>query len=119
MKKCMKLLEPPTFEAYRQAQPQGSWDQMPNDPFHGGQQAYTDVKRTLVRGQRCLCAYCEIEIAGGTDDADIDAKKHEQRVEHFLASQGRSEWYPQLVAPLAQSAVCLGRLQRPPGRCFG
>ncbi len=114
MKKCMKLSEPPTFEAYRQAQPQGSWDQMRNDPFHGGQQAYTDVKRTLVRGQRCLCAYCEIEIAGGTDDADIDAKKHEQRVEHFHPKEDRSgtlNWslhWPNLWA------VCLGGSQRPP-----
>ena len=50
MKKCRRLPEPPTLEAYRQAQPQGSWDQMRNDPFHGGQQASTDGKRTLVQG---------------------------------------------------------------------
>jgi uncharacterized protein (TIGR02646 family) len=39
--------------------------------------------RTLVIGQRCLCTYCEIKIADGTSDAEIGAKTHEQRVEHF------------------------------------
>jgi len=56
MKMCPKLPEPPSLTAYRLAQPQAQWDTMKDDAFHGGQQAYGDVKRTLVRGQRCLCA---------------------------------------------------------------
>lgn len=114
MKTCQKLAEPPALAAYRQAQPQASWDKMKEDPFDGGQQAYTDVKRTLVRGQRCLCAYCEIQIAGGMNDADIDAKKDEQRVEHFHPKEdwsGTLNWslhWPNLWA------VCHGGSQRPP-----
>jgi uncharacterized protein (TIGR02646 family) len=37
----------------------------------------------LIRGQRCLCAYCETRIAEGISDAEIEARKAEQRVEHF------------------------------------
>ena len=114
MKKCRKLSEPPTLEAYRLAQPQGSWDQMRNDSFYGGQQAYTDVKRTLVRGQRCLCAYCEIEIAGGMDDAGINAKKHEQRVEHFHPKEDRSATLNWALHWSNLWAVCPGGSQRPP-----
>lgn len=114
LKLCKKLAEPPTLNRFRQEQPRGIWDQMRDDPFHGGQQAYRDVKRTLVKGQRCLCAYCEIHIAGGTTDRQIDARRHEQRVEHFHPKDDTTyppNWglhWPNLWA------VCLGGSQRPP-----
>jgi uncharacterized protein (TIGR02646 family) len=114
VKRCKKLPEPVSLGAYRSAQPEGRWDQMRDDPHHGGQQAYRDVKRTLVRGQRCLCAYCEIRIAEGTSDTEIDAKSHEQRVEHFHPKEDLSRprnWalhWPNLWA------VCQGGSQQPP-----
>lgn len=83
MKTCRKPPEPPSLASYRAARPSSTWDDTRSDPFHGGQQSYQDVKRALIRSQRCLCAYCEIRIADGTDDAALDARKHEQRVEHF------------------------------------
>ncbi len=83
MKICRKRPEPVSLTKYREAQSDGTWEEMRDDPFHGGQQAYKDIKTTLVKGQRCLCAFCEINIADGTDDESIEAKKHLQRVEHF------------------------------------
>ena len=112
MKNCRKLPEPPALTAYRQAKPAAIWDQMRNDPFDDGQQAYLDIKHTLVKGQRCLCAFCEISIADNTDDATIEAKKHMQRVEHFHPKSdqnGPINWalhWPNLWA------VCLGGSQR-------
>jgi uncharacterized protein (TIGR02646 family) len=114
VKACLKLPEPASLTAYRQAQPSASWDNMRNDSLHGGQQAYLDVKRSLIRGQRCLCAYCEIRLADGLDDQAIDAKRHEQRVEHFHPKSDNSgplNWalhWPNLWA------VCLGGSDRPP-----
>jgi hypothetical protein len=62
MKICKKMPEPASLDAYRSAQPEGTWDQMRDDPYHGGQPAYRDIKSTLVKAQRCLCAYCEIRM---------------------------------------------------------
>ena len=115
MKRCLKHPEPPSLVSYRQAQPNSTWEQMKNDPHHGGMQTYRDVKRTLVRGQRCLCAYCEIRIADGTTDAAIEATIHRQRVEHFHPKSDLNSppnWalhWPNLWA------VCLGGSQVPPG----
>lgn len=114
MKRCQKLAEPPSLSAYRQAQPDASWERMRDDPIHGGQEAYSDSKRTLVKGQRCLCAYCEIRIADGTDDASIHARRHEQRIEHFHPKRDRNgpvNWalhWPNVWV------VCHGGSQRPP-----
>src|SRR4051794_17876168 len=86
---------------------------MRNDPHHGGQQAYRDIKRTLVRAQRCLCAFCEMRIADGTDNAALDARKSEQRVEHFHPKDDTvrpPNWalhWPNLWT------VCLGGSRRP------
>lgn len=115
MKKCQKLPEPAALVAYRQALPDGAWEVMRNNPFHKGQEAYRGIKTILVRGQRCLCAYCEIRIADGMDDHTIDAKKQEQRVEHFHPKEdqdGPMNWaldWPNLWA------VCHGGTPRPPG----
>lgn len=83
MKTGRKMEEPSTLTAYRAACPESTWNEMRDNPFHGGQSAYRDIKTTLVRGQRCLCAYCETRIADGTTDHEINARKTEQRVEHF------------------------------------
>ncbi|MCX6879293.1 MAG: TIGR02646 family protein [Verrucomicrobia bacterium] len=83
MKLCLKLPEPPTLTLYRAANPEATWDEMRDDPFHGGQKAARDVKRTLIRGQRCLCAFCECRLAEDCSDAAIDTRSSHQRVEHF------------------------------------
>lgn len=114
MKKCQRLPEPTALAAYRQAQPFGTWDAMRNDPFHGGQEAYRDIKTTLVRGQRCLCAYCETRIADGTDDQTIDVKRHEQRVEHFHSKEDQSGPVNWALDWSNLWAVCHGGSQRPP-----
>lgn len=114
MKWVQKLAEPTTLATYRQAQPEGSWDEMRNDPFHEGQQAYLDIKHTLVRGQRGICAYCEIKLADNLEPETIYRKRHEQRIEHFHPKDDHSgdmNWalhWPNLWA------VCLGGSQPPP-----
>ena len=113
MKLCKKLPEPATLVAYRTAQPQGSWDDMHDDALNGGQQAYPEIKRTLVRGQRCLCAYCEIRIADGCDDQAIDARKHEQRIEHFHPKSDSSGSVNWALLWSNMWAVCHGGSQRP------
>ena len=87
---------------------------MRNDSLHGGQQAYLDVKRSLIRGQRDLCAYCEIRLADGLDDQAIDAKRHEQRVEHFHPKSDNSDPLNWALHWLNLWAVCLGGSDRPP-----
>jgi uncharacterized protein (TIGR02646 family) len=114
LKSCAKLPEPASLAAYRHAQPEGTWDQMRDDPHHGGQQAYKDIKRTLVAGQRGLCAFCETRIADGMSDAEIAAKSREQGVEHFHPKDDVTRppnWalhWPNLWA------VCLGGSEAPP-----
>lgn len=83
MKTGLRPAEPASLIAYKQAQPNSSWDEMKEDPHHGGQTAYRDIKVTLVRGHRCLCVYCETRIANGTSDEEILASRRDQRVEHF------------------------------------
>lgn len=108
MKRSAKLLEPPTLTAYHTAQPGGTWNGMRDDPLDGGQQAYRDIKRTLLKAQRCLCAFCETKIADGTTNSQLDARKDEQRVEHFHPKSDKCQppnWalnWPNLWA------VCLG-----------
>ncbi|WP_143393650.1 retron system putative HNH endonuclease [Fimbriiglobus ruber] len=105
--------EPESLSAYRTARPNGTWEQMRNDPHDGGQQAYLDVKESLVKGQRCLCAYCEMRVEAGTGAAEIRAAKNLQRVEHFHPKSdtiGATNWalhWPNLWA------VCLGGSQKP------
>lgn len=114
MKMGQKLPEPTTLEIYRQAQPQASWDEMRNDPFHGGQQAYLDSKQTLIKGQRGLCAYCEIRIADNLAPETIATKRHEQRVEHFHPKEDRDGSINWALQWSNLWAVCLGGSQRPP-----
>lgn len=83
MKPCLKPAEPHSLTGYRTANPNATWDQMRDDAFYNGQQAARDCKTALVRGQRCLCAYCESKIADDNTAEAVEARKHHQRVEHF------------------------------------
>ena len=50
MKRCTKLEEPPTLTTYRGEKLEATWDEMRDDPFHGGQQAARDIKTLLFVG---------------------------------------------------------------------
>lgn len=119
MKQCRKLLEPATLTNYRAAQPDGTWDAMKNDPHHDGQQAYYDIKATLVCGQRGLCAYCERRITKGLTEAELAESRAQQQVEHFHPKNdvsGPVNWalhWPNLWA------VCTGGSRVPAGGGLG
>jgi uncharacterized protein (TIGR02646 family) len=115
MKRCKKLPEPASLETYRQAQPQGTWENMRNDPFYGGQEAYREIKSTLVRGQRCLCAYCEFKIADGMDEESIAESNYKQRVEHFHPKHDRTGSVNWALEWSNLWAVCQGGSQETPG----
>ncbi|NOU01076.1 MAG: TIGR02646 family protein [Gallionella sp.] len=75
MKRVLKGNEPTALVNYRGAVPLSLWDEMKNNPHHGGQNTYQDCRNELVNQQGGLCAYCEIDIR------DNDPLKC--RVEHF------------------------------------
>ncbi|MEA3308614.1 MAG: hypothetical protein U9Q70_03755, partial [Chloroflexota bacterium] len=114
MKRCQKSPEPITLATYRNARPDATWDEMRDDPFDSGQQAYHDIKDTLVKGQRCLCAFCEISIAAGTDDESIHEKNHMQRVEHFHPKKDQNGAENWTLKWANVWAVCLGGSRKPP-----
>jgi uncharacterized protein (TIGR02646 family) len=114
MKACIKLEEPPTLVNYRVSCPNSTWKEMYDDPQNGGMLAYRELKRQLVKGQRCLCAYCEISIAGGTSAEQLDAGKCHQRVEHFHPKDDRTQ-PPNWALHWANLwAVCHGGSNWPP-----
>lgn len=113
MKRCQKLPEPLSLTTYRNAHPDGSWDEMRADPFDEGQQAYCDIKLALVKGQRCLCAFCEMRIADGTDDESLHQTNHLQRVEHFHSKRDRDGDENWALRWANVWAVCLGGSQAP------
>lgn len=119
MKHCAKAQEPQTLLTYRARNPDGTWEEMRNDPFNDGLQAAADTKTTLVRGQRCLCAFCEMKIANDCSDAAIAERKSEQRVEHFHPKSDPARppnWnlhWPNLWA------VCLGGSKQDDGKQEG
>ncbi len=77
MKRVRKGNEPASLQAFRQAQPQATWEQLRTDPNNGGMQAYADIRSESNLSQGGICAYCEIDIR------DNDSLK--SRVEHFHA----------------------------------
>jgi uncharacterized protein (TIGR02646 family) len=83
MKRCCKLTEPVLLTAYRGAKPNATWEEMRDDPHDAGIQAAKDVKTDLVRGQRCLCAFCECSLATECSNEAIIERRAKQRVEHF------------------------------------
>jgi len=83
MKQCRKMVEPESLTEYRNSQPESTWEDMKNDPLYGGIKAAKEAKVALVRGQRCLCAFCEISIAPNCSDEGINESISKKRVEHF------------------------------------
>lgn len=83
IKRCKKLPEPISLTGYRAENPDAKWDEMRNDPHHDGIRAAQETKVTLIRGQRCLCAFCECLLAADSSDESLQAHKANQRVEHF------------------------------------
>ena len=83
MKQCKKLPEPDSLTGYRAANPDATWDEMRDDAHHDGMRAAQETKVILVRGQRCLCAFCECLLADDCTEDSIQARRSEQRVEHF------------------------------------
>lgn len=114
MKLGQKLAEPATLTVYRQEQMEATWDNLRNDPFYGGQQAYLDIKQTLIKGQRGLCAYCEIRIADALTTEAVHARRHEQRVEHFHPKEDRNGPVNWALHWSNLWGVCLGGSQAPP-----
>lgn len=82
MKRVLKGSEPASLQAFRLAQPQATWEQLRNDPFNGGMQAYTDIRDTTHQDQRGLCAFCEIDIRSNSSD--------KSRIEHFHSKSDTS-----------------------------
>ncbi len=75
VKRVLKGMAPPTLAGYVQAAPRSSWEQMRDDPYFQGRQAYQDCRSTCIADQKGLCAYCEVDIR------DNDPLKC--HVEHF------------------------------------
>jgi uncharacterized protein (TIGR02646 family) len=74
MKKVLKLEEPPALRAYREANPNATWENFKNEC----QEGHKAVQATLRQNQRNLCAYCENSMPTfcGLGHPDF-------RVEHF------------------------------------
>ena len=75
MKRVLKSPEPLALTNYRDAVPNGTWDDMRNDTQWGGQHSYQVARAQAINDQGGLCAFCEIDIR------DNDPLKC--RVEHF------------------------------------
>lgn len=107
MKRCKKLPEPPLLTAYRAENPDATWDDMRDDAYHDGIRSAQETKTVLVQGQRCLCVFCEISLADDCSTETIQARRTEQRVEHFHPkSSERPPNWDLLWSNLW--AVCLG-----------
>ena len=75
MKRVLKSQEPAELDLYRQAAPESTWQQMKDDPYHGGQETYKICRSQVIGDQGGLCAYCELDIR--------DNHPLSSRVEHF------------------------------------
>lgn len=100
VKPVVKGTEPAALQAYRQAQPQASWEAMRGDALHGGQQAYADIRTQTHTDQGGLCAYCEIDIR------DNDPLK--SRIEHFHPKSDQGVGVNWALAWDNMLAVCTG-----------
>lgn len=100
MKRALKGSEPPALQIYRNAVPQASWEDMRNDPHHGGQQAYADCRRDSIQDQNGLCAYCEIHIR--------DNNPLKCRIEHFHPKSDQSTTHNWALDWNNMIAVCNG-----------
>ena len=70
MKFCQKCEEEPEgLQLFRRKNPRASWDQFKDE----AQTAYSELLDTIIRDQKSLCSYCEIDLVSKLD----------QMVEHF------------------------------------
>ena len=100
MKRVLKGAEPASSQAYRQAQPQGTWEELRNDAIHGGQTAYIDIRTQTHKDQEGLCAYCEINIR--------DNNSLKSRIEHFHPKSDHSSSVNWALSWPNMLAVCAG-----------
>lgn len=100
MKRVAKGAEPAALQAYRQAQPQASWEAMRDDALQGGAAAYADIRCQTHQDQGGLCAYCEIDIRQN------DPLK--SRIEHFHPKSDRGAGVNWALAWDNMLAVCAG-----------
>lgn len=75
MKRVKKVDEPASLTCYRNAVPNGTWDDLGGDTKWGGQKVPLDCRKQAIEDQGGLCAYCEIVIR--------DNNPLKCRVEHF------------------------------------
>ena len=90
---------------------------MCDDGLNFGPTTYSEIKVTLLRGQRRLCAYCEMELAKGTDADVILENRRLQRVEHFHEKEDEINRPPNWDLMWENLwAVCMGGSVNPPAR---
>jgi len=100
VKRTFKGAEPASLKTYRQAQPRATWDELRNDPHHGGQVAYTEIRTQTHQDQGGLCAYCEIDIR--------DNNSLKSRIEHFHPKSDKNPSINWALAWPNMLAVCAG-----------
>lgn len=100
MKRVLKGAAPANLQAFHQAMPRATWEDLRSDPHHGGQTAYDDIRKQTHQDQGGLCAYCEIDIR------DNDSLK--SRIEHFHPKSDRSSGVNWALDWGNMLAVCAG-----------
>ena len=83
MKRIARLPEPSSLASYRYQCPNSSWDEMRNEPLHGGMAAHRAIRRVTLAQQRCLCAFCERRLQSEVPDLEQDDHVADLRIEHF------------------------------------
>jgi uncharacterized protein (TIGR02646 family) len=82
MKHISKGIEPPALVAYRNAQPQATWEEMRHDGENKGQQSYDACRAEALQQQGNICAYCECSLSIN--------QPRECRLEHFHPKSDRT-----------------------------
>ncbi len=78
MKRVCKGNEPVILTSYRKSVPKSTWEQMKDDSFFKGKDAYVDCRTKIAQEQEEMCAYCEIHINNNPSNTVTT-----WRVEHF------------------------------------
>lgn len=76
MKRLARVAELPEFKAYREKEPEATWEHMKNDGLNNGRQIFQNTRSRLFESQGSLCAYCELLV-------DVTDDPRGARVEHF------------------------------------
>lgn len=100
VKRVLKGAVPANLQAFQQAKPQATWEELRSDPHHGGQTAYADIRTQTHQDQGGLCAYCEIDIR---DDDPLKS-----RIEHFHPKSDKSSNVNWALDWNNMLAVCAG-----------